>query len=344
MLALQVRNVEVALREACFSFNNGNQTVIEDSRNGKVKRMQGITATEYRNPWERVLLCPIRDANPFFHFFESLWMIAGRNDVDFPNQFCSDRMSAFSDNGKTLNGAYGARWRRHFGYDQLLEIVSNLERNPTCRRQVLSMWDGREDLLNMRSKDVPCNDMATFQIDSEGYLNMVVFNRSNDLIWGAYGANAVHFSMLHEWMCMHLRCGVGTYTQVSSNTHVYEHHWDMVRRIAATAPDLYSNDRFNQSAYTSGRIQSVPLVYDLSEDTPESWDSDLESFFRWGYRERFRTLYFNKLVVPLYEAFKLFKEGKRDKCDDILSSCRSSLGGNVDWFVAAEQWLQRRTR
>lgn len=335
MLVLKVRNVEVALREACRAFSEQRGTVTENSRNGKVRRMDGVTVTEYERPDERVLFCPIRDANPFFHFFESLWMIAGRNDVEFPNQFCSGRMSAFSDNGKTLNGAYGARWRRHFGYDQLMEIVSNLRKNPSCRRQVLSMWDPREDLVNMDSKDVPCNDMATFQI-SDGQLDMVVFNRSNDLIWGAYGANAVHFSMLHEWMAMMIGCSLGKYTQVSSNTHVYEHHWDMVRRIADRTADTFTTSRLQQSSYDR-TVASLPLL--LQEDTPDEWNSDLEVFFRFGQRNRFRTRYFNQVVVPLFSSFTAYARKDKQLAIKEAEGCLAT-----DWALAASQWLYRRNQ
>jgi len=50
---------------------------------------------------------------------------------------------------------------------------------------------------------------------------MVVFNRSNDMVWGCYGANAVHFSFLHEFIGRSTGLPLGTYTQVSVNLHAY---------------------------------------------------------------------------------------------------------------------------
>jgi hypothetical protein len=49
-----------------------------DSRAGRVLVMQTPVTSVYRNPCERVLMDPLRDANPFFHLMESLWMLAGR--------------------------------------------------------------------------------------------------------------------------------------------------------------------------------------------------------------------------------------------------------------------------
>src|ERR1043166_5799013 len=98
--------------------------------------------TVYKNPLNRVLFSPMRNANPFFHVMESLWMLAGRNDLPWLTQF-NGRFSSYSDDGgQTQPGAYGYRWRQHFRYDQLETIIVELKNNPATRRCVLTMWDG----------------------------------------------------------------------------------------------------------------------------------------------------------------------------------------------------------
>jgi hypothetical protein len=51
----------------------------QNSRMGKVLVVDHPVCTTYERPYERVLFNSERDANPFFHFMESLWMLAGRN-------------------------------------------------------------------------------------------------------------------------------------------------------------------------------------------------------------------------------------------------------------------------
>src|SRR6266478_6382753 len=70
----------------------------EHSRNGDVISLSKPLMGEFTNPMNRVLYSPLRDANPFFHLFESLWMLAGRNDVAFIKQFNSN-IGNYSDNG-----------------------------------------------------------------------------------------------------------------------------------------------------------------------------------------------------------------------------------------------------
>ena len=128
--------------------------------------------------------------------------------------------SEFSDDGETLHDAYGYRWRRAFNQDQLEKIALRLKRNSDDRRCVLQMWDVYQD-LDREGKAIPCNLSATFQIDREGRLDMNIFNRSNDIIWGAYGANAVHFSMLMEYMAHWIGVPMGYMRQFSMNWHAY---------------------------------------------------------------------------------------------------------------------------
>lgn len=169
------------------------------SRNGGTIRFPVPVVITYLMPQQRVLFNEARDANPFFHLYEALWMLAGRNDLA-PLQYYVSNFGQFSDDGQTLNGAYGYRWRcaRYYpvneehvqtnpfikdplgnpiekgGYiyrtdpshlDQLSWIVEHLKKNPNSRRAVLDMWNVEDDLLKVdTSKDVCCNLNAVFKL------------------------------------------------------------------------------------------------------------------------------------------------------------------------------------
>lgn len=159
MKTIAARNVNDALILGLLAL--GEEGVDRDSRNGPVRVFTGPVTTHYKHPEERVLFFPERDANPFFHFMESLWMIAGRNDVEWISRF-SANIANYSDDGVTFHGAYGYRWRQHFEFyrveglsmadfpnaakselchiDQLATIAQLLKNNPDDRRIVLQMW------------------------------------------------------------------------------------------------------------------------------------------------------------------------------------------------------------
>jgi len=332
MNIIQARNVQQALVEGCYQMTQVG--VERESRNGKVLVMPGVTVTEYQRPWERVLADPDRDANPFFHFFEALWMIAGRRDVAWPKKFNS-KFDAYSDDGVIFNGAYGWRWRNQFGVDQLIMIVEALRKNPDCRRQVLAMWDGNKDLGNP-SKDVPCNLLATFQIGAKRELNMVVTNRSNDLIWGAYGANAVHFSMLLEYMAAHIGVESGTYTQVSSNTHIYEPHWPLMRKLADKAPMPPSR---REDLYSIGLMEPFPMV----NIRPTEWDRELYVFLELQHRGAYQDPFFANVAVPMFMSYVAFSDRENPERFNNAKSLSMSIKA-PDWQAACLEWLTRRER
>lgn len=315
------RNINEVYFLAMNSFIRDTQKWCNEypSRNGRMLEMTTPVASVYWHPRERVLFDEYRDCNPFLHFFESLWMLAGKNDLKFLTQF-TKTFEQFSDDGETLHGAYGHRWRHHFGFDQLEEAALELRNNPQSRRVVTQMWDPYADRATTDGKDVPCNTSIFWRVRN-GALDMLVSNRSNDAIWGAYGANVVHFSMLHEYMSLAAGVKTGVYTQVSNSLHVY--------------PDLPVTDRvfkhppeYKECPYGLGQVSAFPLMW--GPNAKQQFDEDLKWFFRMDPDfDDYGTSFFSDVVVPMWRVFK-----DRDApTEDIAAS---------DWRLAVEQWLKRR--
>lgn len=335
MHTIKVRNVHKALPEGLRLVQT--RGVQQSSRNGPVLVVPTPVTTWYTKPRERVIFWADRDANPFFHFFECLWMLAGRNDVDFVSRYVK-RMKDFSDDGKKFHGAYGYRWREHFDVDgggnpnlpdQLTTIIDRLQRFPEDRRCVLTMWDPCAD-LNADSKDLPCNTHVYFSRAAFGWLDMTVCCRSNDMILGAYGANAVHFSFLQEYMASAIGCPVASYWQVSNNYHAYKgSDYDKISHLS-DATD--GHDR-KPCPYEMGSVVPYPI---MSVDR-KIWDEDLGVFFENGPIVGFRDPFFRQVVTPMYQAHEAYVQRDFHGARDILAQCGAS-----DWRTAATQWINRR--
>lgn len=331
MKVLTVRNVHEALpRGLQLLMRDGEK---RDSRNGPVLVAPYPVTTVYEKPCERVIFWPDRDANPFFHLYEALWMLAGRHDVK-PLIRYAKNMENYADDG-IIHGAYGYRWRTHFDVDQLPIIAKRLKDSPLDRQCVLSMWDTNTD-FNQSFKDIPCNTIATFQRDSEGRLDLTVFCRSNDIIWGAYGANAVHFSMLLEYMANWISCPVGVYRQVSVNWHAYTRTLETVRYL----PKVIDEHDHVQNRY-GAHVCSLPILGE--QEVVDSFirriliAADLEEMcklppptYAWAY---------NFWIV--LQAHEIYRVGK----DHVLALDILSRGDQeCDWIVAAIEWMQRRMK
>lgn len=335
MKVISVRNVHEALPEGLRLLKETG--IKRNSRNGLVLVAPEPVTTVFQAPWERVLFWSERDANPFLHLYESLWMLAGRNDVE-PLKRYTEQYAKYSDDGVTVHDAYGHRWRQWFGIDQLEVIAQQLKMSPDDRRSVLQMWDVTRD-LGRPGKAFPCNLIVTFQRDTLGRLDMTVFNRSNDIVWGLYGANAVHFSMLQEYMALKVGCPIGVYTHISTNFHMYERHFDL---------ELPAHN---------GIYRKLPNPYDVYKSTLIHGDMDkmidlilsLEPTFVPGKERRTGIDLPNlpewvRVFIKMLRAHHLWRskaapERYKEAMDVLLTE-----DPNNDWIAAGLQWLARRSQ
>lgn len=309
------------------------------SRNGTTFEFPDVLVTTYEHPWERVLFDPVRDANPFFHLMEGIWMLAGRDDVAWISQF-NDRMKTFSDDGLTLRGAYGARWQDH---DQLAGVIELLRVDPMTRRAVLQMWQVERDLLYAKNggKDVPCNLDIVFSL-RRGVLDMTIFCRSNDLIWGCYGANVVHFSMLMEFVAGTLGVKMGRYIQISVNAHVYV---DLYSKIGGGAQPLKP-----LNLYTLVEEPNLPVVawpmFDNDDRGGDYFLAACQEFCNVDYEELFHGRTYRWLTTiawPMRRAWNAYHTdgSKHDRVKSALAMLEP-MPAMSDWRYAAARWLDRR--
>lgn len=325
MIIVNARNVNQALIHGMHLLADLGEE--RPSRNGPALVAPEPVTTVYREPTERVVFWPERDANPFFHFYESLWMLHGQRDVASVAQYAKN-IKSYSDDGVTFHGAYGFRWRYHFGIDQLKTVIELLKKNPDDRRCVIQMWDAVFD-LGQEGKDFPCNTQIFFAVQSDGSLDMTVSNRSNDMIWGAYGANAVHFSMLHEFVAGALGRAVGVYRQMSNNFHAYVGEFE--KRNSLLERDT-GYDPYQMKEVSPFAIVNTPY---------EEWLQDLGMFLDEGVTIGLRDPFFRKVATPILMSHRHYRENRGPAryqgSLEIIEQCKAS-----DWQRACREWILRR--
>jgi len=390
---LKFRNVNDAFRGTVYGIHSGSiPTITMSSRVGEVLVVEEPVIVTYDQPCERVLFNKARDANPFFHLFEALWMLAGKNTVAELDYYASEYSKITSDDGTTANGAYGYRWRKallrqdydsHHPHmfistyeegvenadvwvDQLEMIIDHFKRKPESRRVVLDMWTVEDDLMKIdTSKDVCCNLNVIFSVEqgecrtcenrnkvmfflnpgpcpdcggpygSVGherprYLNMNVINRSNDIVWGLFGANVVHFSVLQEYLAAHIGLDVGVYHQITTNFHAYTERWKPEKWLNDDEPDYYLKEAQDWAV-------RIPLVLN-----PSTFDEEVVKFVeRWGRDQilgaHWKEPFLEYVAEPMMAAFMFHKQRDYVTAHGLVQKIQAK-----DWHIAAENWLQKR--
>ena len=177
-----------------------------ERRDGKVTwDSPGPVCVHLTNPRNRVLTIPGRKGSFPAACAETLWVLAGRNDIAFLEPYLP-RAKDFSDNGKTWRAAYGPRlrgkgfcscpdkdfpacdWNDHLTTctprtDQIKFVVDELRARPESRRAIMSLLEPAVDQDVPQAADFPCTQSLSF-MRREGKLDLTVFIRSNDFLWG----------------------------------------------------------------------------------------------------------------------------------------------------------------
>lgn len=166
---------------------------------------------------------------------EQIWFVMGaRKPADFLRDF-TKIWDIFTNPGDVVTVAYGYRWRKHFGRDQIKLLIKLLTKEPSSRHGVIIAWDPANDGLSLFKKaNVPCPYTFTVNIIG-GKLHLHNIVRSNDMVLG-FPHDVAGFCLLQYILAQKLGVEVGTYSHSISNAHIYANHYDgakeMIKRKA----------------------------------------------------------------------------------------------------------------
>ncbi len=161
---------------------------------------------------------------------EQIWFISGaRKPEDFLRDY-TKIWDEFTNPGDVVTVAYGYRWRKHFGRDQLGLLVDLLKNEPSSRQAVIVTWDpGQDGLSLVKKKNVPCPYTFTVNIVG-GRLHFHNIVRSNDMMLGCR-ADVAGFALLQCILAQKLGVRPGIYTHSISNAHIYDTHYEGAREL-----------------------------------------------------------------------------------------------------------------
>lgn len=221
---MKYRNAAHALvAKLTEALSSGSEVVVRGSRTRELLH-QRITLDR---PLERTIVVPHRGNDIFAAIAETVWVIAGRNDVAFLSRYLP-RAIDYSDDGLVWRAGYGPRIRSWRGIDQLAALTKLLRADPSSRRGVVSLFDPECDFAP--SLDIPCTNWI-HAIVRDGELDLAIAVRSNDLMWGFSGINTFEWSVLQEMLAVWVGVRPGRIHYFIGSLHVYERHWDRAARI-----------------------------------------------------------------------------------------------------------------
>ncbi len=209
-------NVTRAFEEAYNAVNRYGEEV--DSRIGKTRHITDVTIV-VEDPYHNVCLNAKRNMSLKYMLGEIEWYMSGSNRVKDIAKYAK-MWNDLTDDGETVNSAYGYRIFHKFGFDQLQYCIDKLKANPYDRQAVIHI----KEADNKPTKDTPCTCLLQFTYE-EGKLNLHTYMRSND-IWLGLPYDMAFFTVLLQKACTATGLPVGRYYHTVGDLHLYEKHWD----------------------------------------------------------------------------------------------------------------------
>lgn len=137
----------------------------------------------------------------------------------------------------------------------------------------MTLWNPNYDNRLVNTIDRPCNFAQQFLI-RDGVLDITVYNRSNDVLWGLFNANVVQFSIILEFMAKILNVKVGYQIHMINSLHLYFHSNPQVSNILANINDFNIYDIFPATELTFNKESFDPF------DNVDYLDSQFREFFK----------------------------------------------------------------
>ena len=191
------------------------QKLQQPSRDGIVVGEVINASTTILNPRWGLVQSDKRKLSVNYAVGELLWYLSGSNSLSDIQPY-SSVWEKLSDDGMTINSAYGHRIHHKFGFDQWLHVKNLLTKDPYTRQAVIHI----KEPSNVPTKDLPCTISLQYLI-REGALHCIVYMRSNDL-WLGFPYDVFCFTAFQTKLAMELGVKLGNYTHIAGSLHLYE--------------------------------------------------------------------------------------------------------------------------
>jgi len=215
--------------------NNGTDV---NSRGSKQKELC-FYKTIIEDPTDLCINYPARKFNPNYGFTEWLWYLS-----QVPSTNNIGKMAKIWDMIKDENGECESNYGSYmFPTEQWSWVVNELKNDPDSRRATIAI--NQPYHKNKNQKDIPCTQYVQFFI-RHGHLNMGVYMRSNDVIFG-FCNDIFTFGLFHQLMRNDLRehypdLQLGDYHHNAGSMHIYERHYEMANKIMKDGAKYYKKD------------------------------------------------------------------------------------------------------
>lgn len=179
---------------------------------------------------------------------ELFWFLSGDTNeanlqakgVDIWKEWADEEhTSRFGRNAGDLGPIYGYLWRsfggnypEQNGFDQIKDLIEQIETNPNSRRLIVSGWNPQ---TAVQVDLPPCHTLFQFKVENEKTLHCQLYQRSADAFLGV-PFNISSYALLTHLIAHVCDLEVGEFIHTFGDLHIYSNHVEQVKTLLEREP------------------------------------------------------------------------------------------------------------
>lgn len=243
---------------------------VKRSPRNQATRDLGMTVVEIDRPRRATPLGVGRGLNRHIMAAEAVQLVGAFSDANL--------MPATFEPYKEADGRFWGAYGDRIGF-QLMDVVRKIRQDHATRQAVITLWNPHLDNVPFKN-DYPCTLNLVFSTDEDGYLDLDVVMRSQD-VWLGTPYDWCQFSVLQQTVATLTDRECGLYRHTTLSTHIYER--DVVKALEKLhdEPEEVEGDSFPAGLARPGdtpmetiqRARQIPYV-DRTYMVHEHWFRD----------------------------------------------------------------------
>ena len=176
---------------------------------------------------------------------ELLWFLQGDTNIKYLHENKVTIWDEWADENGDLGPVYGYQWRSWpaadgRSLDQISQLLTNLQNNPTSRRHIVSAWNVA-DVEDMALP--PCHCLFQFFV-ADGKLSCQLYQRSADIFLGV-PFNIASYALLTMMVAQVTGYEPGEFIHTLGDTHLYLNHLEQAQLQLTRQPYPLPEMRLN---------------------------------------------------------------------------------------------------
>ena len=246
-----------------------------------------ISVFGYQNRYDLRMGFPIVTTKkvPFRWIAEELfWFLSGDTNeknlqargVDIWAEWADEaHTSKFGREIGNLGPVYGYLWRSFGGnypetngFDQIADLIKQIETNPNSRRLIVSGWNPE---TAVQVDLPPCHTLFQFKVEREKILHCQLYQRSADAFLGV-PFNISSYALLTHLIAHVCDLQVGEFVHTFGDLHIYSNHLEQVKELLKREPLELPTLEFKDAENLKGLDGLLDFKYEnLKLENYQSW-------------------------------------------------------------------------